>query len=133
MVAPVQFSTRPAATSESGIEMALINATRHSKRKRIKISTTRRNPMTIARPRLVIEVSTKVAGRKISVSTAMPSSPGAMSLSAASTARVTSSVLPHGSFSTMSISPRPSLMTASPTSTEPGGSSTSTGRATSLR
>ena len=57
-----------------------------------------------------------VAGRKIVVSMSMPTRPGRSSSIAASTPRVTSSVFAHGNFSTMSMSPGPSLMTASPAS-----------------
>ena len=57
---------------------------------------------------------TKVAGRKIVVSIVMPGRPGRISSMAFSTPLVTSTVLPQGSFSTTSISPGPSLMTASP-------------------
>ena len=66
--------------------------------------------------RLSIASSMKSAGRKIVVSISMPGRPGRISSSAASTPRVTSSVLAQGNFSTMSISPGPSLMTASPMS-----------------
>ena len=56
-----------------------------------------------------------VAGRKMVGSTSTPVRPGlAASSSAASTPRVTSSVLPSGCFSTISSRPGPSLMTASP-------------------
>ena len=55
-----------------------------------------------------------VAGRKISESISIPGSPGFSDSSAASTPRVTSSVLAQGSFSTIIIRPGPSLMTASP-------------------
>ena len=58
----------------------------------------------------------KVAGRKIVESISMPGSPGFRAASASSTPRVTSSVFAHGSFSTIIIRPRSSLMTASPTS-----------------
>ena len=61
-------------------------------------------------------VSTKVAGRKMVESISMPGRPGRISSRAASTPRVTSRVLPQGSFSTISMSPGPSLMTASPIS-----------------
>ena len=71
-------------------------------------------PTIIALPRLSIEVSMKLAGRKMVVSIAMPGRPGAIAASAASTPRVTSRVLPHGSFSTISMMPTLSLMTASP-------------------
>ena len=48
---------------------ALMSATRHSNRKKTRIKTTSTKPMSIARPRLLTEVSMNVAGRKISVST----------------------------------------------------------------
>ena len=43
-----------------------------------------------------------------------PGNPGFIASRAASTPRVTSSVLPQGNFSMISISPGPSLITASP-------------------
>ena len=55
-----------------------------------------------------------VAGRKMVGSISTPVRPGSRSSSAASTLRVTSSVLPSGCFSTISSRPGPSLMTASP-------------------
>ena len=64
--------------------------------------------------RLPMDVSMKVAGRKICASISMPGSPGRNSSRAASTPRVTASVLAQGNFSTMSMRPGPSLMTASP-------------------
>ena len=73
-------------------------------------------PNQMALERLLIDSSMKVAGRKIVASILMPADPASSSSSAASTPRVTSRVFAHGSFSTMSISPWPSLMTASPTS-----------------
>ena len=72
--------------------------------------------MISARVRLSIESSMKVAGRKMEESTSTPGRPGRISASACSTPRVTSMVFAHGSFSTMSISPSPSLITASPIS-----------------
>ncbi len=72
-------------------------------------------PNQIALERLLIDSSMKVAGRKIVSSILMPVRPGFSSSNAASTPCVTSRVFAHGSFSTMSISPGPSLMTASPT------------------
>ena len=78
------------------------------------ITTTSRKPSSIAVPRLWIESSMNVAGRKIVVSKCMPGRPGSIDLRAASTPWVTLRVLPHGSFSTTSSSPgRPSI-TASP-------------------
>ena len=59
---------------------------------------------------------TKLAGRKIVVSIWRSGRPGRISSMAFSTSLVTSSVLPHGSFSTTSMRPGPSLMTASPAS-----------------
>ena len=114
IVAPTVASTSPAATRDSGIVTRLISATRHSKRKNSRISVTRMKPRIIARPRLSIEVSMKVAGRKMVVSTRMPGSPGCIAVSASSTPRVTSTVLPQGSFSTISMMPTPSSMMASP-------------------
>ena len=58
----------------------------------------------------------KVAGRKMAVSMSMPVRPGCISAIASSTPRVTSRVLAQGSFSTISISPGPPLITASPKS-----------------
>ena len=56
--------------------------------------------------RLRIDSSMKVAGRKIVESISMPGRPGRIAASASSTPRVTSSVLAHGSFSTIIIRPR---------------------------
>lgn len=72
--------------------------------------------MSNASPRLFNDWLMNVAGRKIAESISMPCNPGSSSASAASTSRVSSRVLPHGNFSTMSIRPGPSLMTASPMS-----------------
>ncbi len=72
-------------------------------------------PMMSACVRLSIDSSMKVAGRKIVESISMPGRPGFNAASASSMPRVTSSVLAHGSFSTINIRPRSSLMTASPT------------------
>ena len=68
-----------------------------------------------------------VAGRKIVVSMATSGSPGFRAAIAASTSRVTWSVLPSGCFSTISIRPSPRLITASPI----GGGKPSTTSATS--
>jgi hypothetical protein len=114
MVTPARLSTVPAATSDRGMVTALMKATRHSRMKKLRMSTTSRKPSSMALPRLLIAVWMKVAGRKMEVSTSIPVRPGRISASAASTPRVTSRVLPQGSFSTISMSPTPSLMTASP-------------------
>src|SRR5262249_39191435 len=58
--------------------------------------------------------SMKVAGRKIWASMSTPCRPGLSAASASSTPRVTSSVLAHGSFSTIIMRPGPPLMTPSP-------------------
>ncbi len=77
---------------------------------------TRTRPLISANVRLPIACSMKVAGLKIVESISMPGRPGFNSASTFSTPRVTSSVLAHGSFSTIIIRPTPSLMTASPMS-----------------
>ena len=79
IVAPRQWRTSPAATSESGIATTLINAVRHSYRNMQSISTIRIAPNQIAFERLLIDSSMKVAGRKIVVSIAMPGRPGSSS------------------------------------------------------
>ena len=79
--------------------------------------TTRSAPKSRAPVRLSIDVWMKVAGRKIVVSISMPSRPGFELLECRPRRpRVTSSVLPQGNFSMMSIRPGPPLMTASPQS-----------------
>ena len=75
---------------------------------------------------LLVKQPWKVAGRKIVESISTSFSPGLSALSAASTLRVTSSVLPVGCFSTISSNPGPSLITASPM----GGGNPSTTSAT---
>ena len=114
-VAPVANSTSTAASRDSGIATTQISAVRHSNRNATSTSTTRMQPSSSAWDRLSMEVSMKLAGRKILVSISTPGSPGFIASRAASTPRVTSSVLPQGNFSTISIRPGPSLMTASPT------------------
>ncbi len=116
IVPPVQYSTRAAAISDNGIAVTLTSAVRHWNRKTLSTRTTRKQPSSSARLRLPRDSSMNEAGRNRVVSTAIPVRPGCSSLSASSTPRVTSSVLPHGSFSTISISPGPPLMTASPIS-----------------
>ena len=115
IVAPMKYSASPAATSDSGIAMTLISATRHSYRNAPRTSRTRIEPMMIDTTRLWTDISMKVAGRKMVESMSTPGSPGRRSASTFSTPRVTSSVLAQGSFSTIIIRPGPSLMTASPT------------------
>ena len=84
-VAPARSSTSSAATRDSGMAIRLMNAVRHSNRKATMIKATSRMPSRIARVRLSIDCSMKVAGRKIVVSTSMPRSPGAISAMASST------------------------------------------------
>ena len=117
----IVFSVRPsaemtttAATSDSGMAVKLMNAVRQSKRNSTRIAATRPQPISSAWLRFAMERSMKVAGRKIVGSTSRPVSPGFNASSAASTRRVTSSVLPSGCFSTISNSPGTSLMMASP-------------------
>ena len=106
-VAPARSSTSTAATSDSGMAIRLMNAVRHSNRNAMMIRITSRMPMNIARVRLSIDCSMKVAGRKIVVSTSMPGSPGCISAMASSTPRVTSIVLAPRNFWTTSIRPGP--------------------------
>ncbi len=73
-------------------------------------------PISSARARLWVAVSMKSAGRKRLVSMAMPESPGRMSSSAASTARVTSRVLAPGNFWITSMRLGPLSPIASPIS-----------------
>ena len=122
-------STTIAAMRDSGMATTLINAVRHSKRKKARITITRRDPTISAQVRLSIASSMKVAGRKMVLSISMPERPGRIFSKASSTPRVTSSVLAHGNFSTMSRMPGPPLITASPIS----GHVPSLSSATSLR
>ena len=69
-------STSTAASSESGIAMRLMNAVRSSKRKAMMITITSSTPISSALPRLSIDCSMNVAGRKISASTFTPGRPG---------------------------------------------------------
>ena len=112
--APLRNITNPPARSDKGMATAATKAARTSKRNAISIAITKMHPSKSAWVKFLIESSIKVAGRKILVSISTPGNPGCMAANAASTPRVTSSVLPQGNFSTMSISPGPSLMTASP-------------------
>ncbi len=114
MVASRTSSTVSAPSSDNGIATALMTALRHSKRNSSRITMTRRAPRNSALVRLSMAISMNVAGRKIVLSTSTPGRPGSSCCSTSSTPSVTSSVLAHGSFSTMSISPSPSLITASP-------------------
>ncbi len=94
--------------------IALIRALRHSYRNSSKMMMTSTEPMNRALVRFSIAISMKVAGRKIVLSTTMPSRPGASWARVSSTPLVTSRVFAQGSFSTISMSPSPSLITASP-------------------
>ena len=114
--APIQNSTMPAATSDSGIAITLINATRHSYRNAPRIRMTSSAPTSNEIVRFSIDISMNVAGRKILASISIPGSPGLRLSSAASIPCVTSSVLAHGSFSTIIINPAWLLMTAPPIS-----------------
>jgi hypothetical protein len=100
-----RYSTNPAASSDSGMATALMTAARQSYRNRTRIRITSSEPSSSARLRLPMAASTKVAGRKMVESISMPGRPGRISWSATSTPRVTSRVLPQGSFSTISIRP----------------------------
>ena len=106
-VAPATSSTSSAATRDSGMAIRLMNAVRHSNRKATMIKATSRMPSRIARVRLSIDCSMKVAGRKIVVSTSMPRSPGAISAMASSTPLVTSTVFAPRNFWTTSNKPWP--------------------------
>src|SRR6478672_6411548 len=114
MVASRTSSTVSAPSSDNGIATALMTALRHSNRNSSRITMTRRAPRNSALVRLSMAISMNVAGRKIVLSTSTPGRPGSSCCSTSSTPSVTSSVLAHGSFSTMSINPSPSLITASP-------------------
>ena len=127
IVAPDQSSIRPAPSSDSGIATRLIVACRQSRVKRNSTAATSAQPIISARVRLSIERSMKVAGRKMVVSTFTSLRPGFSSANAASTARVSSSVLAVGCFSTISMMPGPSSMMALPI----GALKPSTTRATS--
>jgi hypothetical protein len=84
-------------------------------------------PNNIDSPRFLSDISMNVAGRKMRESTSTPGIAGFSASRPASTPRVTSRVLAPGCFSTISISPMPSLITASPI----GGGEPSTISATS--
>ncbi len=115
-VSPRQCSTSSVAINDSGIVSMLISATRHSKRKRARMTTTSTNPRISAWVRLWIEAWMKLACWKIVVSNWTPGRPGSRVRMASSTPRVISTVFAHGSFSTTSSRPGSSLMTASPIS-----------------
>jgi hypothetical protein len=70
-------------------------------------------PNNIDSPRFLSDISMNVAGRKMRESTSTPGIAGFSASRPASTPRVTSRVLAPGCFSTISISPMPSLITAS--------------------
>ena len=114
MVTPACRRTSAAATSDSGMAVELISAVRQSNRKAARITITSTQPMISDQPRFSSDISMNVAGRKIVESIWTPCSPGFIASRAASTLRVTSSVLPVGCFSTISSSPGTSLMMASP-------------------
>src|SRR2546423_952975 len=76
-------------------------------------------PKSSACERLAIESSTKLAGRNIVVSISTPARPGFISSSAASTPRVTASVLPQGNLPTDHHHPRP--IVDDPPPAPPGG------------
>ena len=86
--------------------IALIRALRHSNRNSSKMMMTSTEPMNRALVRFSIAISMKVAGRKIVLSTTMPSRPGASWARVSSTPLVTSRVFAQGSFSTISMSLR---------------------------
>ncbi len=92
----------------------LMSALRHSMRKSASTTMTSTQPSSSARFRLASDISMNVAGRKIVVSISTSFSPGRSASMAASTPRVTESVLAPSCFSTISRRPGPSLMTASP-------------------
>ena len=114
IVAPRQSSTSRVAMSDSGMVSRLISATRHSKRKSMRMTTTRRKPRTRACERLEIASLTKSACWKTCVSNSTSGSPGCSSAMAFSTPSVSSMVLAHGSFSTTRSMPGSELITASP-------------------
>ena len=129
IVAPLHSSTSPAPRSDRGIAVRLMTACRQSRVNRNSTAATSAQPISRARVRLSIERSMKVAGRKIVVSIFTSVRPGFSSAMAASTARVISSVLAVGCFSTISMMPGTSSMIALPI----GGAWPSTTRATSDR
>jgi hypothetical protein len=93
------------------------------------MSATSTHPITSASRRLPMARSIKLAGRKMVESKRIPGRVGARRARAASTPRVTATVLASGCFSTMSRRPGRSLMIASPM----GGGWSSTTAATSPR
>ncbi|MCG3163696.1 MAG: hypothetical protein JMDDDDMK_05141 [Acidobacteria bacterium] len=105
-----------------------MSAVRHSNRNATNTAITSRQPISSALRRFLSATSMKVAGRKIVESISTSFKPGRSALSAASTLRDTSSVLPVGCFSTISSRPGPSLMIASPM----GGGNPSITSATAL-
>ena len=117
IVPPVQYSTRAAAISDK-------RDRHHADQRRPPLEeedTQHQDDQEASKqqshgPGCPRDSSMKVAGRKMAVSTAIPVRPGSSCFSASSTPRVTSRVLPQGSFSTISMSPGPPLMTASPIS-----------------
>ena len=114
-VAAAQCSTSTAATSDSGMAVRLMSAVRQSNRN----SDQDDDDQHAADEQRVAsgcrsDRSMNVAGRKMVGSISTSVRPGRSASSAASTSRVTSSVLPPGCFSTISSRPGPSLMTASP-------------------
>jgi hypothetical protein len=129
IVAPPASRMRRALMTDRGMATTLISAVRHSNRNAPSMRIIRMAPIRNARLRLLMDVSMNVAGRKMLESMPTPGRPGFSCSRASSTPLVTSRVLAHGSFSTMSMSPSPSLMTASPMS----GWWSRTRSATSLR
>src|SRR5262249_57491534 len=85
---------------EGGIVTTLIRAVRHEARNAPSTTTTSTPPRSSAVVRLSNAISIKVAARKIRESTSTPGRPSRNAASAASTPRVTSSVLVPGNFST---------------------------------
>jgi hypothetical protein len=113
---PERCSTTAAAMTASGIVTRLISAARQSNSIRPSTSAIRRKPMRTAIDTLPIEASMNEASRNIVVSIWMPGRPGCIAASAASTFRVTSSVLTSGNFSRTRTRPFPSPTMPSPIS-----------------
>ena len=117
IVAPRQYSTSIAAISDSGMVSRLISAARHSYR---KDSENHQHQQESEQQRLGEVVDRRVDEVGLTEDGGVEDDVGQAGLAAtsitSSTPWVTLSVLPHGSFSTTSSRPGPSLMTASPAS-----------------
>ena len=112
-VSPRRSRMSSAPSRDNGIAIRLMKAVRHSKEGNDD-QDDQQDPDQHGHGEIVDRLLDEGGGPKIVVSTVMPGKQACSSLIAASTPRVTSSVLAPRNFWTTSMMPGPSLMTASP-------------------